>query len=1431
MKAKLQLEASASGDEEIIRLADELDKLSDTASQVGPEFGALAAEVDKLGQQRQAIDAFEQLKAATAEAAQRAQQLQQATRQAALALKEKQAALAAASAAEQAANAQAALARERQEEMGAAVKQLGAELRVLATSVKASGEGSAAMTEKLAEGKAQLATLKSEYKAAGEQVAALGRAQRDAARASAEAARDTGAAQREFDGLRKSAAGAKSALADNSQELQRARDGLVAVGVSSGELADHQVRLNKALAASRAKLVELADQAEQASTVLANRELLGVRAHAEVQREIDKTRQAYEALRDSGKLSGAELAQAALKTEERIRELKAQTNGWVESLGKARTAFAGLAAGGAGVAVVAREAIRFESAMADVAKVVDGTDQQMAALTRRIKDMTAVIPLAATELARIAAAGGQLGVPVEQLGEFIELAAQMATAFGMSAEQAGQAVAKLANVFNLPLANVRALGDAINQLGNTTAATEAGIVEVLTRIGGSARQFGLTAEQAAALGAAMLSLGVSSEVAGTGINALLTKLLTAKNQTPEFQAALGELGISAKQLGRDIRDNPQKALTDFLATLAKIEGGRQAELLGQLFGLEYQDDIARLLGGLDAYQKALAGVTDTAATAGAMQKEFEARVKTTEAQLQLMMSGLQATAINLGSLLLPAIVQVAQGLGDASRAVADFVERFPAVTAVAGTLAATAASVGALRLAWLSMGVVASKSLAALGAALPALNKSVGESAAAAGKMSTAFNLAAGALAAFGVGWDAGEYLRKEFLVVEQAGISLAAGLTSMAARAQAAWQLMKAPFTDDTAEAVQERLRLKLQQIDDEYAALFVSAARARDAQTGQAAAADAAGAAAERQAGAQAKAAQATGDAATQADALSAKFAALKDGADGVTGALNAVAESLKIDEKGSVEAFVRSLDQLRSTGEMSAEQFGSAWQQALGKLTTAQIDQLQLALTVARDKGVITAQQWAAVNEQILLKSFNDLGVNGAQALGRVSEGAQKAIDSVARVAQTAEKAGVDTVASARAIEMAFAAAVPKADSLEAIAAMERQLQALGNAGKLSAEGVKRTQEALDKQRATIEAQLPGIQSLDEALRQLGVKPQAELQALARQAKESFDFIRDSGKAAPREINEAWKAMAEATIAANNGVADATLKSQAAAHGFAITTDASGKSIVESMKKAEEATRGVGEAAAGSAAAMDDMGNVAWKIGEDLVEQARRHNAALGELKGTWIDATAAASRYSAEMAELVYDANKNVADMRREHQMLVEQMEALERQQRQLQEQGGDAARGVDELRQRLLELNGTEEEIARGRLARDKAETQRKAAQLQLDLQRAQLTGKSDEAARLQREIALLNEQLVLLDKVFAEEEKQRKARERGGSGGSTAGGSGGAGGGGGSGGGGLSAPAAPQSVSITLNANGVNDPGQLARMIEPELKKLARLAR
>ena len=165
-----------------------------------------------------------------------------------------------------------------------------------------------------------------------------------------------------------------------------------------------------------------------------------------------------------------------------------------------------------------------------------------------------------------------------------------------------------------------------------------------------------------------------------------------------------------------------------------------------------------------------------------------------------------------------------------------------------------------------------------------------------------------------------------------------------------------------------------------------------------------------------------------------------------------------------------------------------------------------------------------------------------------------------------------------------------------------------------------------------------------------------------------------------------------------------------------------------------------------------------------------------------------------------------------------------LDNIDARQQQLNASNGGAARGVADLEMRLIELNGTEDEIARARYERDQAEVRRQIELQKLELERAAIRG--EDGGRIQQEIDLLNKQLGLMERVFNEEKKQAKARQRdkntGSDGGSGGGSSGGSGGGASRGGG---------TFNITLNANGINDPVQLARQLVPELKKLDRLAR
>lgn len=463
--------------------------------------------------------------------------------------------------------------------------------------------------------------------------------------------------------------------------LTRAYRDLAASGkASTGELA-------KALDNLRAKNRELYASISSQPRLDAARSTLGLTSHRELQAQIGQVKRAYAELASSGRLSMAELAQAKVAVGRRLDELKAKTNGWRESLADAKGQFIEAAAAGIGLIAAGKAAVSFESAMADVRKTVGGTPEEIADLGNELLKLSRTMPLSANELAKIAATGGQLGIASRDIKPFVEVTAKMATAFDMTAEEAGDAIGKLKNVFSLSIPEISSFGDAINQLGNTSAAREKDIVDVMLRIGGGSRQFGVAKEQAAALAAAMLSLGKPPEVAATSINTLLNRMQTATMQGGDFQDALARIGTSAEEMAQAVATDPQRAISDLLDSLAKLDGKDRAEVLTGLFGREFQDDIAVLVGGLDVYKKALDEVATKNAFAGAMQKEFEVRAATAGNKLKTVGNIIWEIGANIGTGFLPVLKAMSTGLKALLTPIADLSQAFPKMSAAIATVA------------------------------------------------------------------------------------------------------------------------------------------------------------------------------------------------------------------------------------------------------------------------------------------------------------------------------------------------------------------------------------------------------------------------------------------------------------------------------------------------------------------------------------------------------------------------------------------------------------------------------------------------------------------------------------------------------------------------------------------------------------------------
>lgn len=310
-----------------------------------------------------------------------------------------------------------------------------------------------------------------------------------------------------------------------------------------------------------------------------------------------------------------------------------------------------------------KAAMEFESEMAEVRKVVDfDTPQQFKEMGQDILDLSTKMPMAASGIAKIVAAGGQAGIARQDLMQFAQDAVKMGVAFDITADQAGDMMAKWRSAFNLNQDGVVALADKINYLGNTTAASAPLIADVVTRIGPLGEIGGVASGEIAALGASMVATGVQSDVAATGIKNLILGMTAGEGATKSQAAAFQQLGFDAADMAKRMQTDAKGAIMDVFRALQALPKDQQASVLADLFGKESIGAIAPLLTNLDALQDNFNKVNNAMQYGGSVDAEYAARCGTTANQLSLFRNSITAVAIEIGSALLPAINSILQNI-------------------------------------------------------------------------------------------------------------------------------------------------------------------------------------------------------------------------------------------------------------------------------------------------------------------------------------------------------------------------------------------------------------------------------------------------------------------------------------------------------------------------------------------------------------------------------------------------------------------------------------------------------------------------------------------------------------------------------------------------------------------------------------------------
>jgi TP901 family phage tail tape measure protein len=278
-----------------------------------------------------------------------------------------------------------------------------------------------------------------------------------------------------------------------------------------------------------------------------------------------------------------------------------------------------------------------------------------------------------------------------------------------------------------------------------------------------------------------------------------------------------------------------------------------------------------------------------------------------------------------------------------------------------------------------------------------------------------------------------------------------------------------------------------------------------------------------------------------------------------------------------------------------------------------------------TLAGLEGV-TTEFVAKANESMdAVATSAQLARDGWAGLTGATQGAadQAAVSNAAfqTVAETLKEVGGDATALGQKAQAAAILQTEAARKTRAeVEALKVEYEAALQAGDVQA-ALTKLQQMQTALRDTAGQASTTAQEVADAFERMGVQTKTQLTQAAENARRDFELIKGSGDATAQGLQQAFQRYAEAAIAANGGVASATLQAEAGMRGLEIVTDATGKSIVRSMADAKTATEGAGNAANAAAGGYRNMAQSAAQAAEQAKKLAAinaRYASPLGNDK---------------------------------------------------------------------------------------------------------------------------------------------------------------------------------------------------------------------
>jgi tape measure domain-containing protein len=313
-------------------------------------------------------------------------------------------------------------------------------------------------------------------------------------------------------------------------------------------------------------------------------------------------------------------------------------------------------------------------------------------------------------------------------------------------------------------------------------------------------------------------------------------------------------------------------------------------------------------------------------------------------------------------------------------------------------------------------------------------------------------------------------------------------------------------------------------------------------------------------------------------EAGNLTVKFDALVKGGDSAAEAIGKIGKDFDLGSLPGIRNAAGVLDKLAADGKLSAAEFQGAWANALnGKDLAVFETTARAAFSGSRREAELLAQLLDAG----LRESVKRAGLDFDNLRGGISKTAQSAVNDTQAIIDGLGRLSAQGVDTGRVLAASIGKGIDTADTQQALELVKQQIEAVRlKLGETVTNGLldQAKQKGLELKDA-LEKALPGIQSVREAMAQLGVTSDQTFKDTAEKSTAAYEAMRTSGLASARELSDGFKKAAEDAIAANKGIAPTWVEAQAAARGYEVQVDSAGKTTVRAMGEGGAAVRSLG------------------------------------------------------------------------------------------------------------------------------------------------------------------------------------------------------------------------------------------------------------